>query len=216
MANEKDSLTDTAYRRLEEDIVTLKLKPGEAVTESRLTEEFGMGRTPIREALQRLSWEGLITIRPRLGIVIAEINPADFARVMEARHGLEVLLAGASSRLASRAERDALRSCADDMRSAAAEADVAEFLRLDKKFDEIVATASCNPFAAKAVGPLQTLSRRFWFRYLGEADLNPAAWNHVELMKAIESGDEKIALEKAEELMQYLRRQAAALVASLD
>ncbi|WP_153771979.1 GntR family transcriptional regulator [Labrenzia sp. CE80] len=214
MANEKDSLTHTAYRRLEEDIVTLKLKPGEAVTESRLVEDFEMGRTPIREALQRLSWEGLITIRPRLGIVIAEINPADFARVMEARHGLEVLLAGASARLASRAERDALRICADDMRAAAADADVAEFLRLDKKFDEIVATASCNPFAAKAVGPLQTLSRRFWFRYLGEADLNPAAWNHLELMQAIEAGDEKAAVEKADDLVLYLKRQATALMTS--
>ena len=50
-----------------------------------------MGRTPIREAIQRLSWEGLLSIRPRLGIVIADLHPGDFARVLDARHGLEIL-----------------------------------------------------------------------------------------------------------------------------
>ncbi len=209
---EEESLSQTAYRRLEEDIVTLKLKPGEALTENRLAQELDMGRTPIREAIQRLSWEGLIAIRPRLGVVVADIHPGDFTRVLDARHALEMLLAGSSARLASKNERTALHACADQMRTAASNHDVENFLRLDKRFDEIVAKASCNPFAAKAVAPLQTLSRRFWFRYFGESDLNAAAWNHLELMQAIEAGDEKGASEKADELMQYLRRQAAALV----
>lgn len=211
---EDESLAQAAYRRLEEDIVTLKLKPGEAVTESRLTQELKMGRTPIREAIQRLSWEGLVTIRPRLGIVIADIHPGDFQRVLDTRHALEVLLASASARLASKEERTALHECAKQMRTAAANRDVVQFLRLDKTFDEIVAKASCNPFAAKAVAPLQTLSRRFWFRYFGDTDLNASAWSHLELMQAIETGDEKAAAEKADELMHYLRRQAAALVAT--
>ncbi|WP_417667538.1 GntR family transcriptional regulator [Roseibium sp.] len=215
MTKETGSLAQSAYRKLEEAIVTLQLKPGEAITEAHLMKELGMGRTPVREAIQRLSWEGLVTVRPRLGIVVADINPGDFARVMEARQGLEILLAGASARLASKAERQALHACARQMRVAASEHDVTGFLRFDKQFDEIVAKAACNPFAAKAVAPLQTLSRRYWFRYLGESDLNAAAWAHLELMQAIEAGDEKSATQKAEELMQYLRRQAAALVASV-
>lgn len=209
-----ESRASAAYRRLEEDIVTLKLKPGGAVTEGQLTRDLDMGRTPIREAIQRLSWEGLVTIRPRLGIVVAEMNPADFARILEARHALEVVLAKSAARLASRDERRALHGCARDMRIAASEPDVVRFLQLDKAFDDLVATAACNPFAAKAVAPLQTLSRRFWFRYFGETDLNPAAWSHLELMQAIEAGDERGAMDKAEDLMHYLRRQAAALVAT--
>ncbi|SHM40838.1 GntR family transcriptional regulator [Roseibium suaedae] len=215
MADE-ESLAQVAYHRLEEDIVTLKLKPGEAITEARLTAELGMGRTPIREAIQRLSWEGLLTIRPRLGMVIAEINPGDFTRVMEARHSLEVLLCGAAARLASKDERKALQVCAGRMRDAAADSDVIAFLRLDKEFDEIVARAACNPFAAKAVGPLQTLSRRYWFRYLGDADLEASAQGHLELMLAIEAGNERDATSKAEGLMQHFRRQAASLVAEVE
>ncbi|CTQ54995.1 putative HTH-type transcriptional regulator YdfH [Roseibium album] len=205
------SQSGQAYRQLEEEIVTLRLKPGEAVTEAALTQRLGLGRTPIREAIQRLSWEGLLTIRPRLGVMVAEINPSDFVKVIETRHALERLVAGSAARLASRAERNALEACAGNMREAASVPDVEEFLRLDKAFDEIVALAACNPFAAKALSPLQAHSRRFWYRYYGEADLNPAAWNHLEVMQAIASGDEQAAMEKAENLLFYLRRQATAL-----
>lgn len=208
---EAESLASAAYRLLEEQIVTLKLPPGTALTESRLAEALAMGRTPIREAIQRLSWEGLVTIRPRLGIVVSDINPADFARVLDARHALEVLLAGTAARLASRAERDQLSACADAMKQAASDGDVLAFLRLDKTFDEIVAVAACNPFATRVVAPLQTHSRRFWYRYFGETDLNAAAWHHMELMRAIGAGDEARAAARAEDLMHNLRRQATSL-----
>ncbi|MES0812016.1 GntR family transcriptional regulator [Roseibium sp. SCPC15] len=201
-----------AYRQLEEGIVTLKLKPGEAVTEVALAQRLGLGRTPIREALQRLSWEGLLTIRPRLGVIIAEMNPSDFIKVLDARHALERLVVGSAARLASQEERKTLESCAEDMREAASVPDVEEYLRLDKAFDEVVAQAACNPFAAKALAPLQTQCRRFWYRHFGQADLNPAAWSHLEVMQAIASGDENAAMEQVENLMFYLRRQATALL----
>ncbi len=207
-----ESQSARAYRQLEEDIVTLKLKPGEAITEAYLSDRLRMGRTPIREALQRLSWEGLITIRPRLGILVADMNPSDFLKILDARHALERLVAGSAARLASKDERRALETCAERMREAASVPDVAEYLRLDKAFDEVVAQAACNPFATKALAPLQTQSRRFWYRHFGEADLNPATWSHLEVMQAIAAGDEDAAMEHTENLMLYLRRQATTLV----
>lgn len=201
-----------AYLRLEEEIVTLRLKPGEAVTEAGLTKRTGLGRTPIREAIQRLSWEGLLSIRPRLGIIVAEMNPSDFLKVLEARHGLERLVAGLAARLAGKEERRTLEACAEDMREAAARSDVEDYLRHDKAFDDVVAQASCNPFATKALAPLQTQSRRFWYRHFGEEDLNPAAWSHLEVMRAVANGDEDAASEHADNLMLYLRRQATSLV----
>ena len=209
---EAESRASEAYRKLEEDIVTLRYRPGDTLTEGKLTEELGMGRTPVREALQRLAWEGLLTIRPRLGVLVAEMNPADFVKVVSARHALEVLLASSAARLASREQRDALKDCAQHMRTSVSNADIMAFQRHDKRFDEIVAEAACNPFAAQAVAPLQTQSRRFWFRYFGEEDLTPAARNHLELMQAIEAGNEKAASEKAESLMTYLRQQALSLL----
>ncbi|NRG17432.1 GntR family transcriptional regulator [Rhizobiales bacterium] len=210
----EESRAEEAYRKLEERIVTLDLKPGTSITESRLADALDMGRTPVREAVQRLALEGLLVIRPRLGIVVSDINPADFARLLDARHALEVLLAGASARLAGRDERDALTSCAEAMKHAAAGGDARAFMRRDKEFDEIVAIAACNPYAARAAAPLQTHSRRFWFRYFAESDLNSAALHHMDLMAAIASGKPEAASEKADELMRYLCRQAASLIAA--
>src|SRR5262245_22019306 len=70
-----DTLTEQAYRLIEEQIVTLRLRPGDVLSEQMLSATFKIGRTPIREALQRLAREGLITVLPRKGILVSDINP---------------------------------------------------------------------------------------------------------------------------------------------
>ena len=65
-------LTDRAWRALEEEIVTLKIAPGSVVSEAGLSARLGLGRTPVREALQRLASEGLVQILPRRGIIVTE------------------------------------------------------------------------------------------------------------------------------------------------
>ena len=66
-------LSVQAYEQIRRKIVSLALPPGATVDESMLQEELGVGRTPIREALQRLSLEKLVTIVPRRGIFVTEI-----------------------------------------------------------------------------------------------------------------------------------------------
>ena len=80
-------------RRLEEQIVTLKLEPGALLSEQALSAELGIGRTPIREALQRLAREGLVLILPRKGILVSETDPRKQLLVLEVRRELERLLA---------------------------------------------------------------------------------------------------------------------------
>src|SRR4051794_38383310 len=69
-----ETLTEQAYRAIEEAIVTLALQPGEAVSESQLSLRFHFGRAPVREALQRLAREKLVRILPRRGIVVAQVD----------------------------------------------------------------------------------------------------------------------------------------------
>ncbi len=69
------SLTDQAYRQLEELIVTVQLKPGSVLSELALAAQLGIGRTPIREALHRLAREGLVVILPRRGIHLVPRRP---------------------------------------------------------------------------------------------------------------------------------------------
>lgn len=170
-----------------------------------------MGRTPIREAIQRLSWEGLLRIRPRHGIVVTPIEPADFAQVLAARYGVELLLTAAAAENADSAVRSALGLCANEMTAAAEAGDVKLYLALDKRFDEIVAEAAGNPFAARVAAPLQTLSRRFWFCYFATLDLLPAARQHVALMRHISAGKAVEARQEAARLMAHLQEQAAAI-----
>ena len=70
-------LSQAAYDMIRKKIVSLELAPGEVIDESGLREELNLGRTPIREALQRLSLEQLVTIIPRRGMFVTEIRLTD-------------------------------------------------------------------------------------------------------------------------------------------
>ncbi|MCX7305710.1 MAG: GntR family transcriptional regulator [Hyphomicrobiales bacterium] len=199
-----------AYRALERMIVILELAPGSIATEGVLIERLGLGRTPVREAIQRLAWEGLVEIRPRAGLAIAPLHPGDWARVIDARWGVEVVLARSAARNVSREAAARFHDAALGMRQAVLADDVLAFLVADKALDEALALAAENPFAARVAAPLQTHSRRFWFRYRAGTGLAEAAGQHVALIRAIVAGDEAAAGEEAARLMTLLRDHAEA------
>jgi DNA-binding GntR family transcriptional regulator len=95
-----ETLTDQAYRLIEEQIVTLRLKPGDVLSEQMLSATCKIGRTPIREALQRLAHEGLVIILPRKGILVSDLNPRNQLLVLEVRRELERLLSRAGAHAA--------------------------------------------------------------------------------------------------------------------
>ena len=202
----QESLATQAYLLLEREIVTLRLAPGQMLTEATLIERLGVGRTPVREAIQRLAWEGLVDIRPRSGIRVSDLDPAEFSKVLEARHGIEQVLAKSAARYASSADDEAFRFVGEQMRQAADNGDVDLFLDADKAFDTILASAAANPYAARLAAPLQTHSRRFWFRLQRPDSLSKAAERHVALIEAIIARDEELAVEAADRLINHLGR----------
>lgn len=199
-----------AYRSLERMIVTLELAPGIIATEGVLIERLGLGRTPVREAIQRLAWEGLVEIRPRAGLAIAPLHAGDWVRVIDARWGVEVVLARSAARYVTREATDRFHDAALGMRQAVIADDVLAFLAADKALDEALALAAENPFAARVAAPLQTHSRRFWFRYRASTGLAEAAGQHVALIRSILEGDEEGAAAEADHLMILLRSHAEA------
>ena len=84
---------DQAYRVLLEEIVTLKREPGEVLVEEDLRQRLGLGRTPIREALQRLAYEEFVVVLPRRGTLVSQIHITDLTEVYEVRSALEGLAA---------------------------------------------------------------------------------------------------------------------------
>ncbi|MER8883864.1 GntR family transcriptional regulator [Mesorhizobium sp. M0902] len=202
--------TAKAYRRLEHMIVTLELAPASFITEGALIDRLGLGRTPVREAIQRLAWEGLLEVRPRAGIAIAPLHPGDWLRVLDARRGIEVVLARSAARFVTREAADLFHDAALAMQKAVISENVFYFIQADKALDEALALAADNPFAARLAAPLQTHSRRFWFRYKADTGLAESAEHHVALIRSILAGDEEAAAKDAKRLMALLRGHAEA------
>src|SRR3954471_21134902 len=162
-AHELASLTEEAYRQLEEMIATLELAPGALISEAELCARLGIGRTPIREAMQRLAREQLLQILPRRGCIVSACRLEDELNVIEVRRPLELLVARAAAQRANPEQRLQF----DDIANAMAEAFVADdfdaFARLDAEFNRLCLVACRNPSAASMMGLINTLNRRFWF-----------------------------------------------------
>ena len=200
-----------AHRAVERMIVTLDLAPAANVSEADIMRRVRLGRTPVREALQRLAREGFVDVRPRAGITVTPLNPSDWIKVIDARRGVEIVLARSAARYMTRDIASRFRDVSLAMRKAAIMGDVMAFLDADRRFDETLAAAADNAFAARLAAPLQTHSRRFWFRYQSERGLAAAAEAHLAALAAMIDGDEEGAALKAGDLMALLRTYAAAV-----
>jgi DNA-binding GntR family transcriptional regulator len=208
------TLTELAYRQLEEQIVTLRLEPGEFLSEHALSASLSIGRTPIREALQRLAREGLVTILPRKGILVSETDPRKQLLVLEVRRELERLLARLGAQRATEEQRRRLREIAEGMDRAARTNDDMVFMRLDRELNLLISAAAHNDYATRAMRALHGHSRRFWYlHYKQAADLPLCARLHAAQARAIADGDAKRAGETTDRLIDYTETFTCATVA---
>ncbi len=199
------SLTDQAYSKLEELIVTLQFAPGASVSEAALSHQLRIGRTPIREALHRLARERLVNILPRRGITVSEINVGAQLRLLEVRREIERLVARSAARHASDAERRQFTALGKAFETAARTDDATAFMRTDRAFNELCLVAARNEYAASAMVLMNALSRRFWFiHYRQAADMPLAAKLHAAVARAVAKGDAKAAAAASDRLLDYI------------
>lgn len=196
------SLVRQAYSRIEEMIITLALEPGAIVTEARIAESVGMGRTPVREALQQLVREGLVEVLPKRGIRISRIDAAKQLRMLEFRRQVERFIARSAALNATEAERQAFSSYARQFRDIAVSGDNAAFIGVDDDFTTAMADCSRNEYASDALKLTHGLSRRFANAYAFEVHgLRDNAARHADLATAISEGNADRAEEKIDALI---------------
>lgn len=199
------SLTDKAYAELEERIVTLALRPGQVLSENALAASLNIGRTPIREALQRLAREGLIVILPRRGVMVSEINVRSQLELLRVRRELERLMAQLASKRASAEEKAEFAEIAKAMSLCARKDDDVGFMRLDRELNLLISRACRNEYAQRAMGLTHGLSRRFWYlHYKQVLDLPRCAKLHAALAAAIAAGDDQKAMRASDALLDYI------------
>lgn len=199
------TLSDKAYARLYEMIVSLELAPGALVSEPMLSQRLQIGRSPIREAFQRLIREGLVVAFPHRGLLISEINQRNQLRLIEVRRELDRLLARLCAERAGANDRAAFARIAAGMRAAVAAGDDGEFMRLDQDFNRLMSRAADNDFAAKSVGMMQGLWTRFWNRFYRDVgDIPRVAELHAAIALAIAQQDPAAAMEASDRLVDYI------------
>jgi len=204
-ASDDVSLTNRAYREIEEQIVTLRLQPGQVLSETGLSKYLDIGRTPVREALQQLSREGLVAILPRRGVIVSEVNIRSQLELLRVRREVERLMARLAAERASKQEIAAFAAIAAAISESAKDSDALGFMRLDRDFNLLVAAACRNDYARRAMGLMQGLSRRFWYMHYREVlDLPKCTEVHAGLAAAIAARDLEAAAAASDRLIDYM------------
>ena len=156
---EATSLADRAYVRLREEIITAALAPGTLLREEELTGRLQLGRTPVREAIQRLRREGYVTILPRRGTLVSEISITDLAAIYEVRTRVESWGARLAAERAGAADRREAEELIGELEAVAAD-DYEALLRTDRRIHRFAYRCAKNPFLAETLDHYHNLSLR--------------------------------------------------------
>lgn len=205
-----------AYERMEEMIITLELKPGSRISEAQMSQHLGLGRTPVREAMQRLAREGNLRILPRAGAIVSEIEVADQFKLIEFRREVERFVTIRAARLADATVRATFTRLARQFDEAAETDSESLFIDTDREFNLLVVATADNKYAAATMAKIQAQTRRFWyltFNRFGELDkVGPA---HARIAEAIAANDEETAGVAFEALIDYVEEYTRRTVLAL-
>jgi DNA-binding GntR family transcriptional regulator len=195
--SDSSPLSDQAYLKIQEMIVTLQLVPGSVVSANDVSRALGIGRMPVRDAFRRLETDGLVSILPRKGILISSIRTEEVFLQLEVRKVLEELIVKRACLHATQAERRRLLELAELYELAMATGDRTKAILVDEELHLLLGSCSKNPFAWQALQPFYARFQRIYY-YNYEADEEQVRRNdlaHADLMRAIASADEEGALE---------------------
>lgn len=200
----KRTKSEIAAEKLAAAIVNCDLEPGAVVAEADLMEMLGLGRTPVREALVRLSSENLVRLG-RSGIVIPELNAMTMLKLLELREPIERLSIQKAVQRHNSGDMDRFAQILAQLEPLPA-SDRAGFMDLLRQIHSALAEASKNEFILSTMKATQGLSRRFWRYYASDEDQAFCTDLYCAMLKGLISGNADTPVQKSEELMAYLRQ----------
>ena len=183
------SQSQRAYLLIRDQIVTLKMAPGSVIEEARLREQLHLGRTPIREALQRLAHENLVSFVPHRGTFVTDVNITDLGYLAEVRTELEGYAARLAADRASVAERGAMKALVSELDSGRLR-EPGALMQLDQRIHRQVYRATRNGFLAGVLEQYFNLTLRLWFLVLDrDVHVKEAVYEHREALLAMVARD---------------------------
>ncbi len=227
------SIQEKAYLFLRSKIVSGELAPGSALSEASIARQLGNSRGPLREAIRRLTVEGLLRPAPTGGSVVVEFSRRDISELYELREALEVYAAGKAAEHELRAQDAELMDrlvrevlvMRDDLRTSAEphlKADgMQRFIKVDLQFHTLLVRAASNSRILKAVADTRVLLNIFGISRKGHdaSQLTQIHSYHRDILTAIVARNpadamrllgEHIRLSKEERLKEFDEREREA------
>lgn len=133
--------SDIVYRDLRGDIISMRLAPGTIVNEKELTQQYGISRTPVREAVLRLVEEKLLDVVPKSGTFVARIPLSTVREALVARRALEAVTVREATTMATESQIMEMRAIIQRQLETAEAGDEAAFHRADNDFHAAIAAA---------------------------------------------------------------------------
>jgi DNA-binding GntR family transcriptional regulator len=198
------SQTEKAYVLLEELVVTGGLPPGTQWSEIVLSERIGIGRSPTRDALQKLAFQRLVHIVPRQGIFISEIDYQGQLQIIQSRREIERLIVAQAALCATDQERTEMSVLIKQLTKLKTQKDMRMYMRIHFNLTKVLGDASRNSYAAEFYAMLQTLARRFlYFHQDRHSDLTDICDLHIAQLEAVIAGDSATAAAAATKRNDY-------------
>ena len=159
-------VAERAYVELRDRIVTLRLAPGSVLREDELMSELGIGRTPLREAVKRLALENLLSVQPRRGTFVSDVDSSDIVNITEVRAELEGYAAELAAERMEGVSRIAAESLLREVDELTRPDDQDWLMRFDERIHRFTWEASGNPYLTETLERYFTHSLRIWYLVL--------------------------------------------------
>jgi len=192
------ALYEEVAELLRERIFKQELAPGSWIDELKLAEEYGISRTPLREALKVLAAEGLVTMKVRRGAYVTEVSERDLADVYHLLALLESDAAGVVAQQATPAQLAELQALHQDLESAVGDRE--RFFRINEAFHRQLLTVADNRWRDQMVSDLRKVMKlNRHHSLLKTGRIQESLAEHRALMQALEQRDAALAAERMRE-----------------
>jgi GntR family transcriptional regulator of vanillate catabolism len=188
----KDSITAQVHQYLQREIEAGAIRPGARIVEEQLARQLGISKTPLRLALHQLKQEGIVDIKPRRGIYLALPTLDEFLELIEMREVLEGLAARRAAQQQDRRFLQQMKSCFAPFTAANVNTlGTGRYAAADHRFHRLLVQASGS---AELVATLSVVNIRLHMNRLRRSfsrhrDLRPIHQEHLDIIRAIETGD---------------------------
>jgi len=182
-----------AYENIKEAIVTLRLEMGKNINEQELCQQFKLGRTPVREALQLLASEGLVVIIPRKGVYVSYVSLDDFQKLYEMRLMVETYCISEATSKISDAEIGRLKTLIAEAEPLIDAMDIEGLLRVDREIHMGIVKSLNNRYIEQIASQVYDLVTRMWFlsfRTRSQAELKTSLQAHTKILDMLAARNE--------------------------